>query len=81
MGFMEYVWSMHRLFMEYVCSLQGICMEYVTNMHRICMEYVWKIMEYAWKIHLGALIFTCFWALGPVRGRLGGHLRGVLKKT
>ena len=50
MGFMEYVWSMHRLFMEYVCSLQGICMEYVTNMHRICMEYVWKIMEYAWNI-------------------------------
>ena len=46
-------------------------------MYGICMED----HGIAWKIHLGALIFTCFWALGPVRGRLGGHLRGALKKT
>ena len=34
------------------------------------------------KIHLWALILMCFWALGPVRGRLGDHPgMGTLKTT
>ena len=47
-------------------------MEYTKHLQNVSKEYELIVIKYH-KIHLRASILTCFWALEPVRGRLGDH--------
>ena len=56
-------------------------MEYPKHLQNALRKYAIILIEYK-KIHLGASILACFWALEPVRGRLGDHPgMGTLKTS
>ena len=56
-------------------------MEYTKHLENVSRKHYTIIVKYQ-KIHLGASILTCFWALEPVRGRPGDHPGlGTLKNT
>ena len=55
-------------------------MEYPKHLQNVFRKYDIIMIKYQ-KIHFGASILACFWALEPVRGRLGDHPgMGTLKK-
>ncbi len=47
-------------------------MEYTKHLQHVSNEYEIVVIKYQ-KIHLKASVLTRFWALEPVRGRLGDH--------
>ena len=54
-------------------------MEYMKHLQNPSRKYNIMMIKYQ-KIHLGASISACFWALEPARGRPGDHLgMGTLK--
>ena len=56
-------------------------MEYTKHLQHVSKEYEIIVITYQ-KIPLEACILTRFWALEPVRGRLGDHPgMGTLKNT
>ena len=56
-------------------------MEYPKHLQNVFRKYDIIMIKYQ-KIHLGASILACFWALEPVRERLGDHPgMGIPKST
>ena len=56
-------------------------MEYLKYLQNVFRKYDIIMIKYQ-KIHLGASMLARFWALEPVRGRLGDHPgMGIQKNT
>ena len=52
--------------------MNALFMEYTKHLQNVSKEYEIIVIKYQ-NIHLKASILTRFWALEPVRGRLGDH--------